>query len=89
MLVPMSDTTSPVELGLNGRVEALEAGATLRGLGRDEGLVRISALRRDMKKRRLLLYTQGSSSQEVQAWHEEYHAALSEHLKEWLAAVQP
>ena len=85
----MSATISPVDPGLNGRVEALEAGATLKGLGRDEGLVRISALRRDMKKRRLLLYTQGSSPEEVKAWHEDYHAALSEHLKEWLAAIQP
>ena len=89
MLVPMSDSTFPVELGLDGREEASEAGATLKGLGRDEGLVRASALRRDMQKRRLLLHTQGRSPEEVRTWHEEYHAALSEHLKEWLAAVQP
>lgn len=85
----MSGAISPPEHGLNGREEALEAGATLKGLGRDEGLVRISALRRDMQKRRLLLYTQGSSPEEVEAWHEEYHTTLAEHLKAWLAAVQP
>ncbi len=51
--------------------------------------MRASALRRDMQKRRLLLYTQGCSPEEVRMWHEDYHAALSEHLKEWLAAVQP
>ncbi len=84
----MNDALSLEALRQDGHQRATKAGAILRGLGRDEGLAQMSALRAGLEQRKAAMYGAGFSPKEVQAWASGYATGLHDQLDAWLASLE-